>query len=126
MTISIEQKLELPRVCDGDTVWKTARWLLMLSHLYYDHNISLIDDDEYDEMAREVAEHFGELPEHEQVMLGDPDEFVYTGSGMAFSHLIIGQACQLARDAGETPRPYVFKQELECDCCGCYLETPRG
>jgi hypothetical protein len=120
------EDITIPRVADGDTVWKVARWVLMLSHLYYDRNLALVDDGEYDAMVQEVAEHFDELPEHEQVMLGDPDEIVTTGSGMVFSHLIIGQAQQLARDLGEDPGPYTFKDDYVCDCCGCRLNSVRG
>jgi len=119
-------EIALPRIEDGDTPWKVARWVLMLSHLYYDRNASLVDDDEFDAMCAEVADHYDELPEHEQVMLGDPDELRHTGQGMTFSRLIVAQAQRLALDLGENPGPYSFVEKYVCECCECPLTTVRG
>jgi hypothetical protein len=122
----VVDELCLPSIADGDTPWKVARWALMCAHLYYDRGVSVIDDADFDEMCRELIEVWDKIPEHERVLLGDPDELAHTGQGMAFSSLIVGQANQLALDLGETPGPYRFKKKYTCECCGCALAAVRG
>ena len=106
--------------------WAVARWVLMLSHLYYDRNVSIVDDGTYDDMCRQVAEHFDELPAHEQFLIGDTEELRYTGIGFALSRLVIAQADQLAKDVGEKLEPYAFEAKGLCDCCDCELTLIRG
>ena len=122
----MSDEIFIPRVADGDTVWKVARWVLMLAHLYYDRGVSIVDDAEFDAMCEEVADHFGELPEHERTLLGEPETLRHTGMDMLFSRLIVAQAERMAKDLGAEPGPYTAKWDYQCECCGCDLAAIRG
>lgn len=121
-----QDDITLPRIADGDTPWKVARWVLFLTYLYYNRGVSLVDDDEYDAMCAEVADVYGDLPEHEQTMLGDPEELRYTGIGCAFSRLVVRQAETLAQALGEDVGHEAWDPTHTCECCGCDLILVRG
>lgn len=116
----------LPDVNEGSSVSHVGRWVLMLSHLYYDRGVSLVDDATYDELCRQVAEHFDDLTEHLQVQLGSAEEIAATGMGVLLSRQAVGGAESLARELGEELPPYTFKAKYECACCPAELTTIRG
>lgn len=120
------ETLTIPFISEGESAWYVARWVLFLTHLYYDRGLSLVEDADYDQMCQELIEHWDDIPEHEQIMLGAPEELRHTGMGCAFSLAIIGQAEQLAKDLGEKAGPYTFKTQYRCECCGCRLTGVRG
>lgn len=105
-----------------------ARWVLMLSHLYYDRSVSLVDDADYDALCAMVADRWDELDEAYQTMLGSPEEIRSTGSGVYLSRLTISAAERLCRDLGEALEPFVPKWEYEYeDERGTFdLATIRG
>jgi hypothetical protein len=105
-----------------------ARWVLMLSHLYYDRNVSLVDDATYDGLCAMVADRWEELDDALQTMLGSPDEIRTTGSHVYLSRLTIAGAEALARDLGVELEPYTpkFESEYEDKRGSFELTTIRG
>jgi len=121
-----DDDITIPDVNEGSSVSQVGRWVLMLSHLYYDRGVSLVDDAIYDEMCRQVAEHFDNLTEHLQIQLGSAEEIAATGMGVLLSRQAIGGAESLAHELGETLSPYDFKAKYECACCPAQLAPIRG
>lgn len=121
-----DDDITIPDVNEGSSVSQAGRWVLMLSHLYYDRGVSLVDDATYDEMCRQVAEHFDNLTEHLQTQLGSAEEIAATGMGVLLSRQAIGGAESLAHELGETLPPYEFKAKYECACCPAQLAPIRG
>ena len=121
-----DDDITIPDVNEGSSVSQVGRWVLMLSHLYYDRGVSLVDDAIYDEMCSQVAEHFDNLTEHLQIQLGSAEEIAATGMGVLLSRQAIGGAESLAHELGETLAPYDFKAKYECACCPAQLAPIRG
>lgn len=103
-----------------------ARWVLMLSHLYYDRGVSLVDDATYDDLCAQVADHFDALEEHLQELVEDPEALRSTGMGVYLSRAVIGGAEALARSQGVTLPHYTFRPAYLCSCCDTELSTIRG
>lgn len=105
-----------------------ARWVLMLSHLYYDRNVSLVSDADYDELCQMVADRWDELDDTLQTMLGSAEEIRTTGSHVFLSRLTISAAERLAADLGETLDPFTpkFEYEYEDEAGAFDLATIRG
>lgn len=116
----------LPSVEEGDSAEHVARWVLMLSHLYYDHAVSIVDDADYDAMCAEVADHFDALDPHLQNLIGDADTIRATGMDVLLSRQAVAAARDLAKRCGYTVEERPFKAEYECECCGCDLAAIRG
>lgn len=116
----------MPSVRDGDSVDLVARWVLMLSHLYYDRGVSIVDDADYDAMCAEVADAFDDLSEHMQQLLGDPDTLRSTGMDVLLPRRAVSAAERLAKELGETLEPRPYRATHECGCCGCDLMAIRG
>jgi len=105
-----------------------ARWVLMLSHLYYDRSTSLVDDATYDELCRMVAARWDELDEHLQDMLGSAEEIVTTGSHVLVSRWTISAAERLAAELGYALEPHrpTFTYEYEDERGAFELAPIRG
>lgn len=105
-----------------------ARWVLMLSHLYYDRNVSLVDDATYDELCQMVADRWDEIDEAYQTMLGSPEEIRATGSGVLLSRQTIAAAERMAADCGYELEPYrpTFTYEYADERGAFDLATIRG
>lgn len=121
-----EEEVEIPDLEAGSSASLVARWVLMLSHLYYDRGVSLVDDATYDELCRQAAESWGKLPEHLQQQIDDPDALLSTGMGVFLSRLTVAAAERLARSQGEELPPYEFRADYVCGCCEAELAPIRG
>lgn len=125
--MSDEDDIVVPSVAEGSSVDLVARWVIVCSYLYYEHGISIVDDATFDELCAEVAEHYGELEDWRQNMLGEPETLLYTGTDILLSRLAIAGAHRLARDAGyEIPDPPPFAAEYTCEITGVDLRLVKG
>ena len=122
----MSQDIEIPDRSSSASL--VARWVLMLSHLYYDRSVSLVDDATYDELCHLVAERWDELDEPLQTMLGSAEEIVTTGSHVLFSRLTISAAERLAADLGVKLEPFTpkFVYEYEDERGAFDLAAVRG
>ena len=119
------EEVEIPDIeCSSASL--VARWVLMLSHLYYDRGLSLVDDATYDELCAQAADHDDELPEHLQQQLDDPEALRSSGMGVYLSRATVAGAEALARSQDEELPPYEFVADYECACCEAELATIRG
>jgi hypothetical protein len=120
------EEVEIPDLEAGSSASIVARWVLMLSHLYYDRGVSLVDDATYDELCRQTVEAWDELPEHLQQQIDDPEALLSTGMGVYLSRQSIAGAEALARSQDVELPPYEFRPDYECGCCEAELATIRG
>jgi hypothetical protein len=118
--------ITLPSTADGDRIERVVRWVLMCSHLYYDCGVSIIDDADYDALCVEVAEHFDDLDEHHQSLIGDADTIRSTGMDVLLPRSAVYAAYALARELGYEVEERPFEAKYECECCGCGLAPIRG
>jgi len=121
-----EEEVEIPDLEAGSSASLVARWVLMLSHLYYDRGVSLVDDATYDDLCRQTVEAWEELPDHLQQQIDDPDALLATGMGVFLSRATVGGAEALARSQGDELTPYEFRADYVCGCCEAELATIRG
>lgn len=121
------EDVTIPDVEAGDSPGRVARWVLMLSHLYYDRGVSLVDDATYDELCAQAADQFEELVEHLQQQIEDPEVLRSTGMGVFLSQMTVAAAERLALDLGhDALPPYKFKAKFICGCCDARLAPIRG
>ena len=78
-------------------------WYLMASYLYYQRDISLISDAEYDEMCRDILENYPRI-EHRHKYLVDVDALA-AGTGFQIDwqkapRIIIGAAIGIVEKEG--------------------------
>lgn len=69
-----------------------ARWVLMLAHLYYDRNVNLVADQEYDALSNFVADHWDEVHPFRQWQLGDAHSIRSSGCHVKLTRLSIAAA----------------------------------
>lgn len=106
-----------------------ARKILMASHLYYDHSLSIMTDAEYDEMSRYVAENYDLLDPVRMWQLEGPEELRDTGQGFKFTTQAVYAAHHWwARNHGDHTIPHAdhcMKYERFKEGIGRYV-TVRG
>lgn len=120
------EEVEIPDLDEGSSIDLVARWVLVLSHLYYDRGVSLVDDATYDELCRQVYEHYDELTPFRQMQIGDREAIRSTGMGVFLSWLTIAASERLAWGQEIELGPYAIEFEYECEVTGCGLTTIRG
>lgn len=95
-------------------VWKhpdcAARWVIMLSHLYYDRDVSLVEDGEFDRLCTFVADNWEGLEPVRQFQLESADAVRASGHHIKITQLGVAAAERLWRERHpRTPlRPYEF------------------
>lgn len=56
-----------------------ARWVIMLSHLYYDRGVSLVEDTTFDKLCRYVADNWSDVHPTRQWQLESPEALRASG-----------------------------------------------
>jgi len=88
-----------------------ARWVVMLAHLYYVRNESIVYDHEFDKLSNYVADHWEELEPIMQHQLGSADDIRSGGSHVLITQMGVGGACHLSVDnhpRGHQMTPWKF------------------
>ena len=95
-------------------VWKdpdcAARWVIMLSHLYYDRDVSLVDDAEFDRLCAFAADRWDEVSSIRQWQLESPEAIRASGFHIKITQLGVAAAERLwsSRNPRTPLRPYQF------------------
>jgi len=87
-----------------------ARWIIMLSHLYYDRDVSLIPDSEFDRLCGYVADNWDDLDPIRQWQLESPDAIRSSGFHIKLTQRAYHAAEALGTRAYPRQRlkPYTF------------------
>ena len=72
-------------------------YYLMFSYLYYEKNISLIDDGELDKMCRTLLEKYDDLEHMHKHLVTKGDLTAGTGYGIKYTEIIKNSAMTLER-----------------------------
>ena len=72
-------------------------YYLMFSYLYYEKNISLIDDGEFDKMCRTLLEKYDDLEHMHKHLVSKGDLTAGTGYGIKYTEMIKSSAMTLER-----------------------------
>ena len=72
-------------------------YYLMFSYLYYEKNISLIDDGEFDKMCRTRLEKYDDLEHMHKHLVSKGDLTAGTGYGIKYTEIIKNSAMTLER-----------------------------
>ena len=72
-------------------------YYLMFSYLYYEKNISLIDDGEFDKMCRTLLEKYDDLEHMHKPLVTKGDLTAGTGYGIKYTEMIKNSAMTLER-----------------------------
>jgi NAD-dependent DNA ligase len=72
-------------------------YYLMFSYLYYEKNISLIDDGEFDKMCRTLLEKYDDLEHMHKHLVTKGDLTAGTGYGIKYTEIIKNSAMTLER-----------------------------
>lgn len=70
-------------------------YYLMFSYLYYEKNVSLIDDGEFDTMCKNLLEKYDDLEHMHKHLVSKGDLTAGTGYGIKYTELIINGANKL-------------------------------
>ena len=86
----------------GHRIWETnpnmlIPYYLMFSYLYYEKNISLIDDGEFDKMCRTLLEKYDDLEHMHKHLVSKGDLTAGTGYGIKYTEIIKNSAMTLER-----------------------------
>ena len=72
-------------------------YYLMFSYLYYEKNISLIDDGEFDQMCKTLYDKYDELEHMHKHLVSKDDLTAGTGYGINYTEMIKSSAMALER-----------------------------
>ena len=72
-------------------------YYLMFSYLYYEKNISLIEDGEFDKMCRTLLEKYDDLEHMHKHLVSKGDLTAGTGYGIKYTEIIKNSAMTLER-----------------------------
>tara|TARA_Y100001972_G_C7436334_1_gene224275 strand:+ start:60 stop:353 length:294 start_codon:yes stop_codon:yes gene_type:complete len=72
-------------------------YYLMFSYLYYEKNISLIDDGEFDQMCKTLYDKYDELEHMHKHLVSKDDLTAGTGYGIKYTEIIKNSAMTLER-----------------------------
>ena len=83
-------------------IWETnpnmlIPYYLMFSYLYYEKNISLIDDGEFDKMCKTLLEKYDDLEHMHKHLVTKGDLTAGTGYGIKYTEMIKNSAMTLER-----------------------------
>ena len=84
-------------------VWETnpnmlIPYYLMFSYLYYEKNISLIDDSEFDKLCKTLHDKFDEVQHINKDLVSKSDLTAGTGYGINYTNRIKSAAMSLTKD----------------------------
>ena len=85
-----------------------GRWVIMLSHLYYDRAVSIIPDFEFDRLCRYVSDHFDEISPVVQWQLGSAEAIKSSGFHVKITCMGASSANGIAARSDQYVAPYVF------------------
>ena len=73
-------------------------YYLMFSYLYYEKNISLIDDSEFDRLCKTLLDKFDEVKHINKNLVSKSDLTAGTGYGINYTNRIKSAAMSLKKD----------------------------
>lgn len=73
-------------------------YYLMLSYLYYEKNISLIEDTEFDQLCKNLLEKFDEVKHMHKHLIDKTSLEAGTGYDLKYTNMIKGAAMELSRN----------------------------
>lgn len=109
---------------------KSARWLVMSAYLYYQRNINVLSDGDYDAISEYVADNFDDLSEQMQWQLESPEAIRATGNGIKITKR--GESAAIAwyeETVGKIPQdsiPIPYKSWKKSKKYDCYYSVIGG
>jgi NAD-dependent DNA ligase len=82
---------------------KMLAYYLMSCYLYYKHDLAVLSDSDFDELSRELLEHWDEVTHQHKHLVCIDDLKAGTGYAIQYTHMIENAAMQWYRENKKAP-----------------------